>query len=147
MQNYLDKIEKRNYSKRVLVIAIIFILLAIASIATAVFAYFNGIRIPFEHGGFGHIGLGHGNSLLLSFSGYVNIWLVFLSLMWIIIGILYWITVIEWIYKIAKIYNLNTALWPLLGAFFNIVAVFAIMIIISQPKYKQGFLINNTSNI
>lgn len=146
MENFLEKIEKRNFSKRAIAIGISFILMIIASITTAIIAYSTGAGLPLGHGVFGHMGLRHSSFLQIASGGSSMIWLAVLSLMWTILGIFYWVTVIEWLYKTAKIHNLNTALWPLLGVFFNILAVFAIMIVINQPKKcTQAPPINNTT--
>lgn len=50
------------------------------------------------------------------------------------LAVFYWITIIEWLYKSAVRNGLNRALWPILGAIFNIFAVLAMLIVINEPK-------------
>lgn len=51
-----------------------------------------------------------------------------------VLMLFYWASVVEWLYKAAVKNWLNRALWPILGAFFNLLAVFALLIIINEPK-------------
>lgn len=50
---------------------------------------------------------------------------------WIIV---YWLTVVAWLYKSATVNGMNPSLWAILGGFLNIFAVFAFWIVRDQPK-------------
>ena len=47
--------------------------------------------------------------------------------------VLYWLTVVAWLYKSAVIAGMNPSLWAILGAFLNIFAVLAFWIVRDQP--------------
>lgn len=47
--------------------------------------------------------------------------------------ILYWLTVVAWLYKSATVAGMNPSLWAILGAFVNIFAVLAFWIVRDQP--------------
>lgn len=47
--------------------------------------------------------------------------------------ILYWLTVVAWLYKSAAVAGMNPSLWAILGAFLNIFAVLAFWIVRDQP--------------
>lgn len=51
-----------------------------------------------------------------------------------LLGVFYWITVVEWLYKMAVIHGLNRALWPILGCIFNILVIPVLLIVICDPK-------------
>ena len=48
-------------------------------------------------------------------------------------AILYWLTVVAWLYKSATVAGMNPSLWAILGAFANIFAVLAFWIVRDQP--------------
>lgn len=47
--------------------------------------------------------------------------------------ILYWLTVVAWLYKSAAVTCMNPSLWAILGAFLNIFAVLAFWIVRERP--------------
>ena len=47
--------------------------------------------------------------------------------------ILYWLTVVAWLYKSAAVAGMNLSLWAILGAFLNIFAVLAFWIVRDRP--------------
>lgn len=47
--------------------------------------------------------------------------------------VLYWLTVVAWLYKSAAVAGMNPSLWAILGAFLNIFAVLAFWIVRDQP--------------
>lgn len=47
--------------------------------------------------------------------------------------ILYWLTVVAWLYKSAAVAGMNPSLWAILGAFLNIFAVLAFWIVRDRP--------------
>lgn len=47
--------------------------------------------------------------------------------------ILYWPTVVAWLYKSAAAAGMNPSLWAILGAFLNIFSVLAFWIVRDQP--------------
>lgn len=52
------------------------------------------------------------------------------------LAVFYWISIVEWLYKAAVKNGLNHALWPILGAVFNIFAILALLIVVNDPKRK-----------
>lgn len=60
-----------------------------------------------------------------------------LAVLWLALGAVYWLLVIAWLYKNAVCAGMNKSLWPILGLFCNLFAVFAFLIVRDQPKrYK-----------
>ena len=57
-----------------------------------------------------------------------------LILLWLALGAVYWLLVVAWLYKSALTEGMNKSLWPILGLFFNLFAVFAFLIVRDQPK-------------
>lgn len=47
--------------------------------------------------------------------------------------ILYWLTVVAWLYKSAAVASMNLSLWAILGTFLNIFAVLAFWIVRDRP--------------
>lgn len=56
-----------------------------------------------------------------------------LLLLWLLLGAVYWLSVIAWLYKNAVQEGMNKSLWPILGLFFNLFAVFAFLIVRDRP--------------
>ena len=50
------------------------------------------------------------------------------------LGVFYWITLAEWLFRMAVLHGLNRALWPILGMFFNLFAALALLIVLYDPK-------------
>ena len=59
-----------------------------------------------------------------------------LSVLWGVLVLSYWLTVVAWLYKRAVNEGMNKSLWPILGIFFNVFAVMAFCIVRDQPKKK-----------
>ena len=56
------------------------------------------------------------------------------ALLFFLLGVCYWITVMEWMYKAAVLYGLNRALWSMLGGVFNFLALLVLLVVINDPK-------------
>ena len=54
--------------------------------------------------------------------------------LWLALGAVYWLLVMAWLYKSAVLEGMNKSLWPIMGLFFNLFAVFAFLIVRDQPK-------------
>ena len=52
----------------------------------------------------------------------------------ILLGIFFWITVVEWLYKMAVLHGLNRALWPMLGMIFHILVIPVLLVVLCDPK-------------
>ena len=61
------------------------------------------------------------------------------AVLWLALGIYYWLLVVAWLYKSAVNEGMNKSLWPILGLFTNLLAVFAFMIVRDRPaRMKKG---------
>lgn len=56
-----------------------------------------------------------------------------LGALWAVLALWYWAEVVAWLYRAAVQANMNHALWPILGAFVNIFAVLAFLIVRARP--------------
>ena len=56
-----------------------------------------------------------------------------LAVMWMVLGIYYWLLIVAWLYRNALKEGMNKSLWPILGLFTNLLAVFAFLIIRDNP--------------
>ena len=54
-----------------------------------------------------------------------------------LLGVFYWITVAEWLYKIAVLRGLNRALWPMLGLLFNILVLPVLLVVLCDPRRAE----------
>lgn len=61
-----------------------------------------------------------------------------LSVLWGVLVLSYWLTVVAWLYKSAVNEGMDKSLWPILGIFFNFFAVMAFCIVRDQPKKKAA---------
>ncbi len=57
-----------------------------------------------------------------------------LAVLWLALGAVYWLLVVAWLYKSAVCEGMNKSLWPILGLFFNLLAVFAFLIVRDRPS-------------
>ena len=57
-----------------------------------------------------------------------------IAVLWLALGIYYWLLVIAWLYKSAVNEGMNKSLWPILGLFTNLLAVFAFLIVRDDPR-------------
>ena len=57
-----------------------------------------------------------------------------LLILWLAAGAYYWLLVMAWLYKSAVNEGMNKSLWPILGLFTNLLAVFAFMIVRDNPR-------------
>ncbi len=57
-----------------------------------------------------------------------------LIVLWLALGAVYWLLVMAWLYKSAVCEGMNKSLWPILGLFFNLFAVFAFLIVRDRPN-------------
>lgn len=58
--------------------------------------------------------------------------------MWAAALLYYWLCVIAWLYKSALAAGMNRSLWPILGGFFNILAVLAFLIVRDRPSKQTA---------
>lgn len=56
-----------------------------------------------------------------------------IAILWLVLGIYYWLLVIAWLYKSAANEGMNKSLWAILGLFINLIAVFAFLIVRDSP--------------
>lgn len=56
-----------------------------------------------------------------------------IAVLWLALGGYYWLLVVAWLYKSALNEKMNKSLWPILGLFTNLLAVFAFMIVRDNP--------------
>ena len=56
------------------------------------------------------------------------------AVLWLALGVYYWLLVIAWLYKSAVNEGMNKSLWPILGLFTNLLAVFAFLIVRDNPR-------------
>lgn len=61
-----------------------------------------------------------------------------LSVLWGVLVLSYWLTVVAWLYKSEVNEGMDKSLWPILGIFFNFFAVMAFCIVRDQPKKKAA---------
>ena len=57
-----------------------------------------------------------------------------IAVLWLALGIYYWLLVVAWLYKSAVNEGMNKSLWPILGLFANLLAVFAFLIVRDNPR-------------
>ena len=57
-----------------------------------------------------------------------------IAVLWLALGIYYWLLVVAWLYKSAVNDGMNKSLWPILGLFANLLAVFAFLIVRDNPR-------------
>ena len=55
------------------------------------------------------------------------------AVLWLALLIYYWLLTVAWLYRSAVNEGMNKSLWPILGLFTNLLAVFAFMIIRDRP--------------
>ena len=60
-----------------------------------------------------------------------------LIVLWLALGAVYWLLVMAWLYKNAVYEGMNKSLWPILGLFCNIFAVFSFLIVRDRPGRKK----------
>lgn len=56
------------------------------------------------------------------------------ALLWLVLGLYYWLLVVAWLYKSAVNEGMNKSLWPILGLFTNLFGVFAFLIVRDNPR-------------
>ena len=56
------------------------------------------------------------------------------ALLWLELGVYYWLLVAAWLYKSAVNEGMNRSIWPILGLFANLAAVFAFCIVRDNPR-------------
>lgn len=61
-----------------------------------------------------------------------------LSVLWGVLVLSCWLTVVAWLYKSAVNEGMDKSRWPILGIFFNFFAVMAFCIVRDQPKKKAA---------
>jgi len=59
-----------------------------------------------------------------------------LGVIWVVLVLFYWFSVVEWLYKNSVVEGMNKSLWPILGLFLNFIAVFAFLIARDRPSRK-----------
>ncbi len=61
-----------------------------------------------------------------------------IGVLWAVLILFYWFDVAAWLYKSAVSEGMNRSLWPILGLFFNFLAVFAFMIVRDRPARRAA---------
>ena len=61
-----------------------------------------------------------------------------LAVLWLALGIYYWLLVVAWLYRSAVNEGMNRSLWPILGLFTNLLAVFIFMIVRDDPRRAKA---------
>lgn len=61
-----------------------------------------------------------------------------LAVLWLALGIYYWLLVVAWLYRSAVNEGMNKSLWPILGLFTNLLAVFLFMIVRDDPRRAKA---------
>lgn len=56
------------------------------------------------------------------------------AVLWLALGLYYWLLVVAWLYKSAVNEGMNKSLWPILGLLTNLLAVFAFLIVRDDPR-------------
>ncbi len=56
------------------------------------------------------------------------------AVLWLALGVDYWLLVAAWLYKSAVNEGMNRSLWPILGLFANLLAVLAFLIVRDDPR-------------
>lgn len=56
------------------------------------------------------------------------------AILWLALVAYYWLLVMAWLYKNAVNEGMNKSLWPILGLFTNLLAVFAFLIVRDNPR-------------
>ncbi len=61
-----------------------------------------------------------------------------LAVLWLALGVYYWLLVVAWLYRSAVNEGLNRSLWPIMGLFTNLLAVFLFMIVRDDPRRAKA---------
>ena len=56
------------------------------------------------------------------------------AVLWLVLFAYYWLLVVAWLYRSAVNEGMNKSLWPILGLFTNLLAVFAFLIVRDDPR-------------
>ena len=56
------------------------------------------------------------------------------AVLWLALGLYYWLLVVAWLYKSAVNEGMNKSLWPILGLFTNLLAVLVFLIVRDDPR-------------
>ena len=56
------------------------------------------------------------------------------AVLWLALGVYYWLLVVAWLYKSAVNEGMNKSLWPILGLFTNLLAVLVFLIVRDDPR-------------
>ena len=144
-----EKIMRWNYKKAFITIVVLAVVLALVSVIAVPLSLSQQIRDAHaweqtlkterlqsgenqsEHAGEREHGDWEKNITPLSVGHFV----LFGSLivLWLALGAVYWLLVMAWLYKSAICEGMNKSLWPILGLFCNIFAVFAFLIVRDRP--------------
>lgn len=57
-----------------------------------------------------------------------------LAVLWLALGVYYWLLVVAWLYRSAVNEGMNKSLWPILGLFTNLLAVLLFLIVRDNPR-------------
>lgn len=146
-----DYVMNKNYAKTFRLMAILFVILAVLTATVIPLSLSRQIsdavalerqQEALEQSG-GDDG-GHGRSrddredaiksqiTPLSAINYVII--IAAIALWAALALVYWLSIVTWLYKSAVNEGMNKSLWPILGLFLNIFAVFAFCIVRDRPQ-------------
>lgn len=61
-----------------------------------------------------------------------------LGVLWVVLVLAYWLTVIAWLYRSAVNAGMNRSLWPILGIFLNVFAAMLFCIVRDRPAARRS---------
>ena len=61
-----------------------------------------------------------------------------LLVLWLVLGVYYWLLVMAWLYKSAVNEGMNKSLWPILGLFTNLLAVLLFLIVRDDSRRAKA---------
>lgn len=149
-----EAIMKRNYKKAVRTVVILAVLLALFSVIAVPLSLsrqiqdFNNLKETVqeqtvqqdEHAdefhGLSHEELWKSQITPLSAMNYAI--LGGTAVLWLVLGAYYWLLVMAWLYRSAVNEGMNKSLWPILGLFTNLLAVFAFLIVRDNPRREKS---------
>ena len=149
-----EAIMKRNYKKAVRTVVILAVLLALFSVIAVPLSLsrqiqdFNNLKETVQEQTVQqdeHADEFHGLSLeelwksqITPLSAMNYAILGGTAVLWLVLGAYYWLLVMAWLYRSAVNEGMNKSLWPILGLFTNLLAVFAFLIVRDNPRREKS---------
>lgn len=147
-ENMREAIMKKNYRKAFKVIVILAVLLAVFTVVAVPMNLSRQIRdlaalkgsaqeevLPDSPHGEKQE-MEHWKHMITPLSAANYALLGVVTVLWLVLGIYYWLLVVAWLYKSARNEGMNQSLWPILGFFTNLLAVLLFLIIRDNPRRK-----------